>query len=65
MDEISHAPDFSLMMKTCEVLYDDNKWYKGKIMGIEQIEGIWKYKITFSDRDSTYADRDDPEVRFP
>ena len=34
-------------------------------MGIEQIEGIWKYKITFSDGDSTYADRDDPEVRFP
>ena len=65
MDEISHAPDFSLMMKTCEVLYDDNKWYKGKIMGIEQREGIWKYKITFSDGDSTYADRDDPEVRFP
>ena len=63
--EITNIPDSSLMMKTCEVLYDDNKWYKGTIMGLEQIDGIWNYKITFSDGDSTYAAKDDPEVHFP
>ena len=36
---------FKFMMKTCEV-YDDDKWYKGTIMGCEQRDGIWKYKIT-------------------
>ena len=65
MGENTNVPDFSLMMKTCEVLYDDDKWYKGTITGCEQIDGIWKYKIMFSDGDLTYAARDDPEVNFP
>ena len=51
--ENTKVPDFSLMMKTCEVLYDDDKWYKGTITSC------------ISDGDLTYAARDDPEVNFP
>ena len=52
------------MMETCKVLYDDGKWYEGTITGCEMIEGIWQYKITFSDGKSTYASIDDPEVKY-
>ena len=62
---IKSAPDHTLMMKTCKVLYDDGKWYEGTITGCELIEGIWKYKITFSDGESTYASIDHPEVKYP
>ena len=50
------------MMKTCKVLYDDDKWHEGTITECEKCENVWKYKISFSDGDFTYATRDDPEV---
>ena len=34
---------------------DENVWYKGTVMGCKQIDGIGKYKIIFSDGNSTYA----------
>ena len=51
-------------MKPCKLLYEDGQWYEGTITGCEKDENVWKYKITFSDGESTYASRDDPEVEF-
>ena len=66
MDMSTDAPDYSLLMKTCKVLYDDDQWYEGIITGCERDKNnIWKYKISFSDGESTYASRDDSEVKFP
>ena len=66
MDMSTDAPDYSLLMKTCKVLYDDDQWYEGIITGCERDKNnIWKYKISFSDGESTYASRDDSEVNFP
>ena len=62
----TNTPDYTVMMKTCHVLYDDDKWYEGTITGCEKDENdTWKYKITFSDGEFTYACKGDPEVRFP
>ena len=44
----TNTPDYTVMMKTCHVLYDDDKWYEGTITGCEKNENdTWKYKITF------------------
>ena len=49
------------------MLYDDGQWYEGTITGfeIEKDENVWKYIITFSDGESTFACKDDPVVEFP
>ena len=65
VDTSTDSPDYTLMMKTCKVLYDDDKWYEGTITGCEKYENVWKYKISVSDGEFTYATRDDPEVNFP
>ena len=54
-------------MKPCKMLYDDGQWYEGTITGfeIEKDENVWKYIITFSDGESTFACKDDPVVEFP
>ena len=40
--------------------------HKGTITGCEKDENdTWKYKITFSDGEFTYACKGHPEVRFP
>lgn len=38
LDTRTDAPDYTLMMKKCKVLYDDDKWYDGTITGCE----IWQ-----------------------
>ena len=50
VDTSTDTPDYTRMMKTCKVLYDDDKWYKGTIT---------------ADGEFTYATRNDPEVKFP
>ena len=64
-DTNTDIPDHALLMKPCKVLYDDGQRCDGTITGCEKDENVWKYKITFSDRKSTYASKDDPEVEFP
>lgn len=63
----SSQPDMSLMFQKCQVLYNGDKWYSGKITGVDFCgqKKQWMYKISFSDGETTLAACDDPEVRLP
>ena len=48
------------------MLYDDGVWYDGTVCGFEycETETVYKYKISFSDGETTLITLDDPEVKF-
>ena len=62
---VSQKPRTDLFT-TCKVLYDDGVWYDGTVCGFEycETESVWKYKISFSDGETTLITLDDPEVKF-
>ena len=58
-------PRTDLLFTTCKVLYDD-VWYDGTVCGFEycETESVLKYKISFSDGETTLIMLDDPEVKL-
>ena len=54
------APGYTLLMKKSKVLYDNNEWYGGIIMGYGKLKMV--HGRTKSDGESTHAFKDDPEV---
>ena len=69
---VYHCSDCGVMLfwSTCNTFWHTNNpqrtGHKGTITGCEKDENdTWKYKITFSDGEFTYACKSDPEVRFP
>ena len=43
VDTSTDSPDYTLVVKTCKVLYDDDKWNEGTITGCEKYENVWKF----------------------
>ena len=63
---VFQKPRTDLLFTTCKVLYADGVWYDGTVCGFEycETESVWKYKVSFSDGETTLITLDDHEVKF-